>query len=157
VLAMTMAETRRLTTKTFWGDAHRGLRLGAALERDLYAADDAIELVLAVRNEGPQPVQLVESHLLWEYRFVVALDGLGEVPMSEEAQRIEHNLESWHSGARRAIDILPDTVYVLDWKAPLHRWFEIDRPGSYGVQAQRKDWRDGEAVLTSGTVRFEVR
>lgn len=144
------------TTTTSWGEAIRGLRLGAALERDRYSPGEATDLTLAIRNDGGHAVSLVESHLLWEYRFLVTLHGHGEVAASEKAQRILRNLESGYSGARRVVKILPDTLYTIEWKALLHEWFEIGRPGSYSVQAKRPDWNEGDAVLTSGSVRFEV-
>lgn len=143
-------------TSTSWGEAIRGLRLGAALERDHYRAGDPVELVLSLRNEGAEPARLVHSHLLSEYSLNVTHDGAA-VPMTDEAQRIVRNLEAWYSGARRVIAIPPGTVHVLDWKAPLHQWFEVGRPGRYAVQAQRRDWSDGDAVLTSGVAHFEVR
>jgi hypothetical protein len=146
-----------IPTRAAWGEAIRGLRLGAALDRDGYSPGEPIDLTISLRNEGGEPVTLVESHLLWEYRILVDLDGIGAVAMSAQALGIFGNLESWYSGARRSVELPPEAAYELPWKAPLHQWFVIDRPGRYAVQVQRKDWVEGDEVLTSGIVRFEVR
>lgn len=139
-----------------WGEPTRGLRLGVALEQGVHGPGDPVSLELCLRNNGDHSVKLVESHLLWEYELHVTLEGQGEVAMTEQGRRIVESLE-WQTGARRVIEILSGTYYELPWKAPLHEWFEIGRPGRYSALAQRKDWREGDAVLTSGIVRFEVR
>jgi hypothetical protein len=133
------------------------LLLGIALERDAYRRGEPIELRLALRNEGSQPLTVIVNPLLFDHRFLVTSEAGGSARMTPEAEHILRSLESYDASARRPVTIRPQTAYELPATAPLHQWFEVDQTGRYAVQAQRNDWRDGDAVLTSGVAHFEVR
>lgn len=140
-----------------WGDEVNALRLGISLEKKHYDhTEKPIILEILVTNISAHMIRIVETHILNENEFELSREGDEPVNMTPEGTKVKQAVRDLDDSRRVVVNLDAETVHKVEPPVKLDEWFQLEKPGTYTVQVQRRDWQGEAGVLTSGQLTFVI-